>query len=535
MGGLTISSRLWLGFGALALLIVVITVTGLLRLSVLHNQMNAIVQDNYVKTSLINDVMGQTDRTSLALRNILLNDNEVQNRQAADSILHADAVISNNLAQLAGVIQDGTTRQLLEEVRQSRTAYLAQRHRVINLLDVRFKDGVIGVLADEVAPAYNRYISAIEGFAAHQITVMHQTHAAATTGYTLTRNAIMALTLTGLLLAAYVFHTIIRTITSPLHEATRIVRNAAAGDLRTQVPVNRQDEAGRLLLALRQMHEGLTHIVVQIRQNVHALVADVKVQAVTPQQQRHTMATDGGHQATTAAMTHLTTILQQTSDLAEQADTQATSAVQTATAGGDTVNQVVNTMQSIHEASHSIATIITTIDSIAIQTSLLALNAAVEAARAGEQGRGFAVVAAEVRSLAQRSATAAKEIKVLIGDTVAKVSHGSALVAQAGTTMANVVSGVQRVNAIVKEIRAVQAGQEHGLAVIGPLPAQSSPVVMPGAFAAPEDGQGDLPLQEHIARLIEAVSLFRIVSNNQTCETSGNVSRRHSHKDNTQE
>ena len=543
MTGLTIKSRLWLGFGLLVLLLVIITVVGLMRLSALQQHMNDIVHDTYVKTTLTNNIINQVHHTSRALRNILLIDDERQNKEDAATIIKADSLIQDNLDQLRAMTKDATSQDLLNTIMSSRDDYLAQRKRVVNLLDVRFKDGVIGVLIDDVSPVQQRYIGAIEQLAAHQADVMRQTeeHTAAT--YLTSCLLLIVLPCIGLLIAAFVIHQFVRAITSPLHRAAQILHAVAQGDLSSPIHNINQHDASLLFIALRQMHEGLTNITLQIRQSVSALATAAKQQGTRPTHSpgNPAKARDQDQEATHAAVQKMAAVVKQTSELAQQANSLATSAADIASQGGKAVGEVVDTMQSISDASKKIADIVNVIDSIAIQTNLLALNAAVEAARAGEQGRGFAVVASEVRNLAQRSATAAKEIKALIEDTVAKVDTGSQSVVQAGTTMTNVVDSIERVAHIVGEMRAAYQDQDTDSAVLdrtlGQL--QHDDNIQAGAAAeqmkqgqeetqkqTQEQEQEDMLLQPHIARLVEAVSRLKIMQHRPAPAASGQVGHR---------
>ncbi len=536
MTGLTIKMRSWYCSGFLMLLLVTLSATGFVGLSLLKEQMTDIVHDAYLKATLTNDMINQIHDTSRAVRNILLIDNEKQNREEADNIIKADSIIRHDLDRLTTLTEDAAGQTLLAAISQTRQDYMTQRNRVVNLLDVRFKDGVIGLLIDEVDPVQKRYINAIDQLAQHQAGLMQEFETQTATIYRMSSIILLAFTIIGALLATYLINTIIRTVTVPIYQATQIVQTAASGDLTSSIGKTGQGETGLLLIALHQMHEGLTHIVMQIRSSVSALVADAKAKSqITPHDQPlNTTDTQQRHLDITSAINNLTIILKQTSDFTQQADTLATSAAEIAADGGRAVGEVIDTMQSINSAAQKIADIISVIDSIAIQTNLLALNAAVEAARAGEQGRGFAVVATEVRNLAQRSATAAKEIKVLIEDTVAKVNNGNQLVEQAGSTMHDVVDSVQRVTHIVGEMRTIHHDQNNDLETIGRLVTQLQQTNASHTLSSHSDGQTESPSQEHITRLIEAVSLFKILQNNQTNHTSGRITHRHRTNDASQ-
>jgi len=253
-------------------------------------------------------------------------------------------------------------------------------------------------------------------------------------------------------------------VSRPLKEAVEIAQRVARGDLTLRIRPAGRDETGRLMEALRVMNDSLRDIVNEVRQGTDTIAtASNEIARGNLDLSNRTEQQAGSLEETASAMEQLTSTVTQNADNARQANQLAATASDIASQGGDVVGQVVQTMEGITESSRRIADIISVIDGIAFQTNILALNAAVEAARAGEQGRGFAVVASEVRSLAQRSAGAAKEIKELIDDSVQKVSAGSTLVERAGSTMTEVVASVRRVTDVVAEISAATQEQSGGI------------------------------------------------------------------------
>ncbi|WP_046241525.1 methyl-accepting chemotaxis protein, partial [Delftia tsuruhatensis] len=243
---------------------------------------------------------------------------------------------------------------------------------------------------------------------------------------------------------------IARSVARPLQQAVSLAQAVAAGDLGSRIEVHGKDETGQLLLALQHMNESLQRIVGQVRQGTDSIAtASGQIASGNQDLSARTEEQASSLEQTAASMEELTSTVKQNGANAQQANQLAAAASQVAVRGGTAVAQVVQTMSAINDASRKIVDIIGVIDSIAFQTNILALNAAVEAARAGDQGRGFAVVASEVRTLAQRSAAAAKEIKQLIDDSVGKVEEGSAQVDSAGKTMEEIVASVRRVTDIM--------------------------------------------------------------------------------------
>lgn len=302
-----------------------------------------------------------------------------------------------------------------------------------------------------------------------------------------------------------------QAIITPLRLATRVSRAIAGGDLSTRFAASRSDDMGQLLQALQQMNANLVAVVGDVRANVEAIhFGSREIAQGNMDLSSRTEAQASSLEETAASMEQFAATVKQNADNAGQGNHLAHSASEVAMRGGEVVSNVGSTMEEISTSAKKIVEIIGLIDGIAFQTNILALNAAVEAARAGEQGRGFAVVATEVRSLAQRSAAAAKEIKSLIGDSVDKVDSGSKLVAQAGTTMDEVVSSVRRVTDIMAEITAASQEQSAGIEQVNQAITQMDQVTQQNAALVEEAAAAADSLQEQAASLSEIVSVFRV-------------------------
>ncbi|MDM0021326.1 methyl-accepting chemotaxis protein [Variovorax saccharolyticus] len=306
---------------------------------------------------------------------------------------------------------------------------------------------------------------------------------------------------------------IARIVAKPLAEAVKVAQSVASGDLTSRVEARTTDETGQLMLALKEMNSSLVKIVGEVRTGTDTIAtASSQIASGNQDLSSRTEEQASSLEETAASMEELTSTVKQNADNARQANQLAVSASEVAVKGGSVVSQVVGTMTAINTSSKKIVDIIGVIDGIAFQTNILALNAAVEAARAGEQGRGFAVVASEVRSLAQRSAAAAKEIKTLIGDSVEKVEEGSKQVAEAGKTMEEIVDSVKRVTDIMGEITAASQEQTSGIEQINQAITQMDQVTQQNAALVEEAAAAAGSLQEQATSLVQAVSVFKMAS-----------------------
>ena len=311
----------------------------------------------------------------------------------------------------------------------------------------------------------------------------------------------------GLLLAT----ALVRSIMEPLRQAVQAANAISNGDLTQRLDTNRQDEFGELLHAFQQMSDRLRTLVGDVRSGVEAVsAASGQIATGNHDLSARTEQTAANLQETAASMEQLTATVTQAADTARQANQLAATAAQAAERGGVVVEQVVSSMQQITDSSRKISDIIGVIDGIAFQTNILALNAAVEAARAGEQGRGFAVVASEVRSLAGRSAEAAKEIKALIGASVANVESGSQQVAQAGQNMTEIVEGVRRVTDLIGEITASATEQRDGIAQVNVAITNLDQMTQQNAALVEESAAAAGAMRDQTQRLAEVVSVFNV-------------------------
>ena len=399
----------------------------------------------------------------------------------------------------------------LENSRAALADYVALKDKVIALASQNKHDEARDLLmTNQAIPA-----KIAESFEAHRTMNIDFANKASVLAVSTKTSALTWSAVLGVLtlaVSAVLAHLIIRSITRPLNLAVKIAQTVAAGDLTSSRSMEiGDDEIGQLLHALRDMNDNLISIVREVRVSTDTIAtASAEIASGNLDLSTRTETQAGSLEETASSMEELTSTTKQNSENARQANQLAQSASEVAIKGGVVVAQVIDTMGSINVSSKKIVDIIGVIDGIAFQTNILALNAAVEAARAGEQGRGFAVVASEVRNLAQRSAAAAKEIKVLIGDSVEKVEIGARLVDQAGSTMDEVVASVKRVSDIISEISSASNEQNAGIEQINQAIIQMDRVTQQNAALVEQASAAAQSMQDQTSNLSQAVGVFKL-------------------------
>jgi len=429
----------------------------------------------------------------------------------ADEI-KATTARTNEVFQRLNELADPEEKALLDKSAELRKVFLAARQQVLDAKAAGKAADADRLFANEFSTAAGVYLASVKAFSDLQARTIDGIGAGIARQAERGRVVLAAFGLLTLALGAAMALVLSRSITRPLGRAIVMARAVAAGDLTQAAPsTDGRDEVAELLRAQADMQARLALLVSQVRQASDTIATSSReVASGNADLSQRTEQTASNLQQTASSIEQLTGTVRQSADSASQANQLATSAAAVAQRGGEVVGQVVATMGEINASSRKIGDIIGTIDGIAFQTNILALNAAVEAARAGEQGRGFAVVAGEVRSLAQRSAEAAREIKGLIGASVDRVEAGTRLVQDAGGTMGEIVASVQRVSDIIAEISAAAGEQSQGIGQVNTAVTQLDQMTQQNAALVEQSAAAAQSLNEQASRLTQVVAAFQV-------------------------
>jgi methyl-accepting chemotaxis protein len=517
MKSLKISTRLGLGLSFLLLLQLLVAGLGLRQMDSLADQMDFLSDVGEAKLYALSKVQFAVGIRAVAARNMVLVPETSAQKAELELATKMQGQIDHGLSSLSAIMGRSSAasaqeKRMLEELRALEARYKPIAGRVVQFAQSLEIEAATRELTQECMPLLKQVIAHI-GVLESTLKAGTDADVAATrAAHKKAKWTILGISAVSLVIGLAIALALIRSITRPLEEAVRVAQQVASGDLSTPIAVaDTRTETGRLMHALGDMTLGLAAVVGQVRQGTERIAAaSTQIAAGNQNLSSRTEQQASSLEETAASMEELTSTVNQNAENARQANALAKAATDVAVRGGDIVGQVVETMQAINGSSEKMVDIIGVIDGIAFQTNILALNAAVEAARAGEQGRGFAVVAAEVRSLAQRSAAAAKEIKVLIDDSVGRVGTGASLVGEAGRTMGEIVGSVRRVTDIMGEITAASHEQKSGIEQINQAIAQMDQVTQQNAALVEEAAAAANALQDQAGTLVHAVNAFKL-------------------------
>jgi methyl-accepting chemotaxis protein len=513
---MTIKSKLVGGFGVLSAIVLGVSAMSLHALSSSTDGFSNYVHGPSARADMAAQVRTAVDRRAIAARNLVLVTKPVDLEIEKAEVSRASEDVQAKLKLLNTMVTSGpsssdTARSLVNEIDRVEALYGPVANAIVALALAGKHDEAIVKLDDDCRPLLAALVKATDAYADFTRNRQEQLVRDSEDLYQSQRNLLIASCVAALAMALAAGVFITRSITGPIRLAVDIASTVARGDLRSRIVVTQNDETGQLLGALADMNARLIETVSRVRESSGSIAsASSEIATGNTDLSQRTEEQAASLEQTAASMEELTSTVKQNTENAQQARALATSASDVAQRGNKVVGQVVDTMHGISESSAKIAEITGIIEGIAFQTNILALNAAVEAARAGEQGRGFAVVASEVRSLAQRSSSAAKEIKDLIANSVLQIQNGSVLASQAGGTMSEVSHAVARVTDIMEEIAAASIEQGRGIEQVNQAITQMDEVTQQNAALVEEAAAASQSLEDQGRQLTQAVAFFQM-------------------------
>jgi methyl-accepting chemotaxis protein len=513
LNNLKIVTRLKLILGVLAAMLFGIAGLSLWQMNAMNISTHQITKNWLPSVELVNAMNTNTSDFRIAEISHVLSTDDKEMAGFEKDMATVKADFDKNHDAYVKLISSEEERKIHDSFAADWKLYLQIHDRMIEVSRKNETERARAMLEKEGRPVYDRASNTLMKLVTlnHDGAVVESNHS--DDAFVLARNAMIAAALAGLLLAAIAGVWLIRSISGPLTQAVEAAGRVAAGDLTGKIDIRSQDETGQVLQALARMQTALVGVVSSVRTGSESVAtASAEIAQGNNDLSQRTEEQASALEETAASMEELSSTVKQNADNARQANQLAQNASSVAVRGGEVVAQVVDTMKGINESSRKISDIISVIDGIAFQTNILALNAAVEAARAGEQGRGFAVVASEVRSLAGRSAEAAKEIKNLISASVERVEQGTSLVDQAGATMTEVVASIRRVNDIMGEISAASTEQSQGVSQIGEAIQQMDQVTQQNAALVEEMAAAASSLKSQAQDLVSTVAVFKLAA-----------------------
>jgi methyl-accepting chemotaxis protein len=528
---LSIKTKLLSGFGTLALVVLVVSGLSLHALSRSTEGFAAYINGLNARGEMAAQIRAAVDQRAIAARNLVLVTTQADVDLEKASVLKAHGEVGERLGKLKQMIMaEGVSegaRKLVAEIDRIESRYGPVATDIVGLALDGKKDAAVVKMNAECRPLLAALVKATSDYAEFTRERQQEMIRSLNDDYARQRMFLIVVAIAAVAFGIVGGLLLTRAITGPIQRAVDVARTVARGEVGMHIEVDSQDEPGRLLAALRDMNERLAETVLRVRESSGSIaLATGEIANGNMDLSSRTEQQAASLEETAASMEELTATVRHNSENAREASELARNAADVAQQGSGTVSRVVDTMEGISASSSKIADITGIIESIAFQTNILALNAAVEAARAGEQGRGFAVVASEVRSLAQRSSNAAKEIKELIDASVAQVQAGSTLASEAGQTMVEVTQAVARVTHIVGEIAAASAEQNRGIEQVNQAIVQIDQVTQQNASLVHEAAVASKSLEEQGKLLTDAVAFFKLPGSGATSGRALSANRR---------
>ena len=513
MSNFRVGTRLGAGFALIMLIVLGMGVFAVNRIDRVQASVTALAAHWLPSTQHLgglNEALNQMRRAELQL---MLGGGEAAFRDESARIAAQWTKVPKLLQAYETMAQPGEELERLQAFKTTVTHYQRTQNQLLALLREGKMDEAMAFMRGESRVAFRSTTQAIGKLEEVNTAGADAARTSSDASYQTVLWGMWAMVAAALALGAAIGWVLTRSLTRPLQDAAGTAQRIAEGDLTGHVTSERGDEVGDLLRALGRMQAALNQSVSEVRRSADSIAsASVQVSSGSMDLSARTEAAAASIEQTSAALQQVTETVRHSADSAQTAFTLAEQASQVATQGGDVVARVVRTMDGIQSSSRKIGDIVGLIDSIAFQTNILALNAAVEAARAGDQGRGFAVVATEVRTLAQRSAQAARQIKELISASVGEVEGGAQLAAEAGATMQEVVGAVQRVNQLIGDIAASIKSQAESVVEVNSAISQLDGVTQQNAALVEESAAASSSLRDQAGNLIGVVSRFRLQS-----------------------
>ena len=506
-----ISTRLILGFGLVTALMVVIALSALIKIASVNDALQLTVEDRAPTISHLRDVKDNVNIIAGASRDILLVPILSEVKKSTDLIEKTREIDTANIEDLGRKIINSDAKSLFSLVIESRNDYIKELENSLELVMAGNKEAAISALNGRVRKSQLSYVAKLEDVIKFQENLMEESVKDVRSEVATLKMTILICLAVSLVSVMIMGAWTTRSISRPIKDAVEVAKSVSRGNLTKQIDSREKNETGDLLRALKDMQDGLSNVVKTVRKGADGVsIASYQISNANEDLSDRTESQASSLEETAASMEELRATVNQNAELAQEVNQLSVNASQVTKRGREAVGQVVLMMQSISESSRRMSEIISTIDGIAFQTNILALNAAVEASRAGENGRGFSVVASEVRALAGRSASAAKEIKSLINISLEKIDKGSSLVDQAEFTMDELDQSIVNVSHLIKTISTACIEQANEVTQVGEAISKIDRVTQQNAALVEQMSAASQNLTAQAKELVESVSIFQL-------------------------